>query len=139
MMSKADVLHAFMQEVWNQQHTDKIGEYLAPAYTIHQDAGDPWEGKVLTHENFGERLQLSFVPFPDIHFEITATIEEATCVAISWIMTGTNLGPIAGFPPTGKPIRTTGMTFYHFEGDLISGHTQVFDRQLVMRQLGFGG
>jgi steroid delta-isomerase-like uncharacterized protein len=126
-----------MEEVWNQQLSEKIKTYLTSDYTIHQDAGDPWEGKTLSQDDFKDRLQLSFVPFPDIHFKITTTIEEETCVAISWVMTGTNLGPISGFPPTGKSIRTTGMTFYHFEGSLISGHTQVFDRKLVMRQLGF--
>lgn len=136
-MNKTEILHGFIEDVWNQQLLEKVAVYLASAYTIYQDAGDPWEGKILSQDEFKDRLQLSFLPFPDIHFEITTTIEEETCVAASWIMTGTNLGVIAGLPPTGKSIRTTGMTFYHFEEGLICGHTQVFDRRLVMRQLGF--
>jgi predicted ester cyclase len=52
-------------------------------------------------------------------------------------MTGTNLGPIGGFPPTGKSIKTNGATIYHFNDGKICGHSQVFDRTTVMKQLGF--
>lgn len=44
---------------------------------------------------------------------------------------------IGGHPPTKKSISTKGMTIYHFKDNLINGHTQVFDRITVMKQLGF--
>ena len=43
-------------------------------------------------------------------------------------MTGINLGSIAGYPPTNKPIKTTGVTIYHFDNGKVCGHHQVFDR-----------
>ena len=126
-----------MQEIWNEKKKDRVGIYLAEKYEIHLDTADPWEGKTLSHAEFKERLNYSFASFPDIHFEIISTIPEENHVAIAWIMTGTNLGEIGGFSPTGKPIRTNGMTIYHFKDGLINGHTQVFDRVTVMKQLGF--
>ena len=36
-----------------------------------------------------------------------------------------------------KSINTKGLTIYHFKDNLINGHTQVFDRITVMKQLGF--
>lgn len=136
-MSKETLLRNFMEEVWNGQGFDRVGHFVHPEYTIHLDTADPWEGQTLDHAEFQKRLRFSFDSFPDMHFEITSAIEDEGHVAITWILTGTNTGKIGDFPPTGKSIRTNGMTIYHFREGLISGHTQVFDRQTVMRQLGF--
>lgn len=136
-MNKEAFLREFMDKVWNKQGFDQVTQYVHPAYTVHLDTTDPWEGKTLDHEEFKTRLQFSFGSFPDMHFEITSAIEEQNHVAITWIMTGTNTGNIGEFPPTGRTIKTNGMTIYHFNEGLISGHTQVFDRVTVMKQLGF--
>lgn len=136
-MNKESFLRDFMDEVWNQQRFDKVEQYIHKEYTIHLDTSDPWEGKTLTHFEFKERLRFSFNSFPDMKFEITAAIPEENHVAITWILTGTNLGMIGEFPPTKKAIHTKGITIYHFKDNLINGHTQVFDRTTVMKQLGF--
>lgn len=137
-MNKDLFLREFMDEIWNRKHLEKVGQYIHEAYTIYLDPGDPWEGKTLSRSEFLKRMETgSFQPFPDMNFEITATIEEEYHVAATWILTGTNLGSIGDFPPTNKAIETRGMTIYHFTDNLISGHTQIFDRKTVMKQLGF--
>lgn len=137
-MNKTAFLREFMSEVWNKKKFEKIVEYVHPAYTIHLDPGDPWEGRTLSHAEFRERMQSgSFDPFPDMHFAITTAIESEAHVAVTWILTGTNLGKIGPYPATQKAIKTTGMTIYHFKDNLISGHTQILDRKTVMQQLGF--
>jgi predicted ester cyclase len=72
-----------------------------------------------------------------MNFEITSAIEEENHVAISWVLTGTNFGKIGDFPPTKNKIKTNGMTIYFFTDNLLTGHSQVFDRMTVMKQLGF--
>lgn len=127
-----------MDEVWNNKNFEKIGQYVHTEYTIYLDPGDSWEGKTLSHSEFKNRMVLgSFEPFPDMTFEITSAIEEDNYVAVTWILTGTNLGHIGPYPPTNKAIRSEGMTIYHFKDNLISGHTQIFDRKTVMKQLGY--
>jgi len=136
-MNKVAFLQEFMDEIWNKQGFDQVEKYVHPEYTIHLDTADPWEGKTLSHDEFKVRLKYSFDSFPDMNFEITSAISEENHVAITWILTGTNLGKIAQFPPTQKAIKTNGMTIYHFKDNLINGHTQVFDRVTIMKQLGF--
>ena len=136
-MTKEEILRTFMSKIWNEQRKDLVKQFVAPQYHIHLDTGDHWEGQTLDHTEFKKRLDFSFQSFPDIHFEITTAIEEESHVAITWILTGTNLGKIGDFPPTKKRIETPGMTIYHFDGELISGHSQVFDRITVAKQLGF--
>lgn len=136
-MNKETFLKEFMEEIWNNKQFDKVDQYVHPEYTIHLDTTDPWEGKTLSHFEFKERLNFSFNSFPDMNFEITSSISEENHVAITWILSGTNLGMIGEYPATKKSIKTTGITIYHFKDNLICGHTQIFDRITVMKQLGF--
>ena len=136
-MTNEMILKAFMQKVWNEKDFASIEAFVDPAYTIYVDTGDPWEGKTLNHAAFEKRLHYSFDSFPDIHFNILTAIADGDYVAITWIMTGTNLGAIGNLPPTNKAINTSGMTIYHFNNGRVNGHTQVFDRSTVMKQLGF--
>jgi len=136
-MDNESILRDFIQSVWNEKDFDRIGEFVHPEYTIHLDTGDPWEGKTLGHEEFAVRLNYSFHSFPDIHFAIQAAVADGDYVAITWIMTGTNRGSIGDIPATNKSIRTSGCTIYYFRDGKVSGHSQVFDRTTVMKQLGF--
>lgn len=136
-MTKEEILRDFMAKVWNQQKKELVKDFVAEKYEIHLDTGDNWEGQILNHQEFKKRLDFSFNSFPDINFEITSAIEEENHVAITWILTGTNLGKIGNLPPTKKKISTNGITIYYFKGNLISGHSQVFDRNTVIKQLGF--
>jgi steroid delta-isomerase-like uncharacterized protein len=131
------ILHEFMKRVWNQQEYDAVPTFVGEQYTIRLDTGDPWEGKTLTNDEYVKRLHYSFDSFPDMHFAIQQTIADGDNVVITWILTGTNLGTIGAIPATGKKINTNGMTIYHFKNGKVIGHTQVFDRMTVMRQLGF--
>ncbi len=126
-----------MEQVWNNRDFESIPTFVYPEYTVHLDNEDPWEGKTLNHTEFRERLKYSFNSFPDIHFDIQAAVSDGDHVAIMWIMTGTNLGNIAELPPTGMSIKTNGITIYRFKEGKVCGHSQVFDRATVIRQLGF--
>ncbi|MEO8148252.1 MAG: ester cyclase [Bacteroidia bacterium] len=136
-MSNEKTVREFLQKVWNEKDFDYIPNYVAPEYTIYMDTADLWEGKTLNHSEFKTRLNYSFSSFPDINFEIVSAITDGNYVAITWIMTGTNSGNIAAFSPTNKTINTNGLTIYHFNDGKICGHTQVFDRTSIMKQLGF--
>ena len=136
-MNNENILRDFMQKIWNEKDLNIVDKFVHTSYTIHTDTGDPWEGKTLDLEEFKVRLHYSFDSFPDINFDIESAISDGNYVAITWIMTGTNLGKIGGFPPTGKSIKTKGVTIYHFEKGKVCGHSQVFDRTTVMKQLGF--
>lgn len=126
-----------MQKVWNEKDFDSIPQFVASDYTVYQDTADPWEGKTLNHSEFKTRLNYSFNSFPDINFDIKTAISDGDFVAIMWVMTGINRGKIGGFPPTYKKIEADGVTIYHFKDGKVCGHTQVYDRTTIMKQLGF--
>ena len=136
-MKKEILIREFIQKVWNEKDFDRIIDYVAPDYTIYIDPSDPWEGRTLNFEEYAMRLDYTFDSFPDIHFEIKTIVADGDDVAITWIMTGTNSGKIGDFLPTRKSINTTGRTIYRIKNGKVSGHSQVFDRTKVMKQLEF--
>ncbi|MEN9509998.1 MAG: hypothetical protein RLZZ621_2561 [Gemmatimonadota bacterium] len=136
MTENTRTLRDFMESVWNRGDAAAVDRFLADAYTIHSDPGDPWEGATLSRDQFKERLLTSRAPFPDLRFEIAETIADGDCVAISWRMLGTHTQPMGPIPATGRGIAVQGMTMYYFLNGLITGHRQVVDRMAVVQQLG---
>jgi steroid delta-isomerase-like uncharacterized protein len=132
-------LGAFIERVWNKGDAGAIAEFLAPAYSIRHDPGDPWEGRTLDIEGFANRLALSRAPFPDQRFEILGMFEDEGSIAMTWNWSATHLGEMAGFAPTGRTITMSGATVYTFDNDnRLTGHWQVADRLSVFRQLQAG-
>ena len=135
MHNNVTILQDFFDRVWNTGDVANVPEFIAPAYTIHSDPGDPWDGQTLTHTQFCERLQTSRAPFPDLAFTLHEVIDGADCVVVSWTMRGTHSAPLGGIPTTGRPIAVDGMTIYYFAGGKLTGHRQVVDRLAVLQQL----
>ena len=125
----------FIQDVWNNGELDKISIYLAPRYTIHHDPGDPWNQQVLDVDGFRERVRISRSTAPDQFFDIQTIVSDDNKVAVTWLWTGTHLGAIAEFEPTGKTLNMSGATTYFFEGGKLSGHWQISDRLAIYQQL----
>lgn len=124
------------ERVWNAGDVAAVDELLAPRYVIHSDPGDPWDGRTLDIAGFKDRLTASRAPFPDLRFEIADVLVDGDRVAVSWLMRGTNTGPLEGRPPTGRAIEARGITIYYLENGRIAGHTQAMDRMAVVQQLG---
>jgi len=136
-MTNESLLKSFIEDVWNRKNFDAVEKYVDNEYSVSVDTDDPWEGMVLNNQEYIKRLHYSFDSFPDMHFDIQSSVEDGDYVAITWILTGTNLGKIGELPPTGKKIRANGVTVYQFSNGKVCGHTQVFDRITVAKQLGF--
>lgn len=130
-----EILKNFIKQVWNEGNLDAIAEFIAPTYTVFHDPGDPWEGKTLDLEGFKERVSVSRAPVPDQKFQIQEIYEQNNTVCITWMWSGTHQGALAGFPASGKELKMSGVTVYHFEGDKIKGHWQVADRLSIYQQL----
>jgi steroid delta-isomerase-like uncharacterized protein len=132
---RKDILANFIRDVWNDGDVAAVTRYLAPAYTIRHDPGDPWHGKTLDIEGFKQRLAASRMPFPDQHFDIQGLFEDENAVVMTWFWTATHAGDYPGFSATGKAISMSGATVYYFDGDRLCGHWQIADRLGVFQQL----
>ncbi len=128
-----------MDRVWSAGDADAVDDYLASAYTIYSDPGDPWEGQTLDRTAFKQRLIASREPFPDLRFDLEEFVADGNLVALGWTMRGTNSGSVGGRAPSGRQIAVRGLTIYYFADGKITGHRQVVDRLAVVQQLGLAG
>lgn len=130
------LLADFLDSVWNRGEASAARRYLAARYTIWHDPGDPWEGQTLDPAGFCDRLAQSRAPFPDQRFEVRHMAVAGDQVMITWHWRATHQGEVAGFPPTGREIRTSGATVYGFDAEnRLTGHWQVTDRLGIFQQL----
>lgn len=125
----------FIDDVWNNGKLENLGSYLDHSYTIHHDPGDPWDQQTLTLDGFRERVSVSRSSAPDQSFDIQTMVADESRVAITWLWSGTHLGEIGDFHPTGKTLRMSGATIYFFDEGKITGHWQISDRLTIYQQL----
>jgi len=126
----------FIREIWDEGLAHKADQYVAAAYTIHHDPGDPWDGMTLDLEGFKDRVRTSRAAFPDQRFAIQRLFVDGAEIAMTWLWSATHTGDLPGFPATGKTIHMSGATVYHFdENDKLTGHWQITDRLGVYQQL----
>lgn len=128
-----------MEEVWNHGDFGRLDTFVAAAYEIRNDPGDPWEGQVIDRDTFKQRVLYSRNAFPDLRFDIQEMVEEAQTVVVSWTMSGTHLGDLPDLPATGKSFSVTGITVYYFEAGKVCGHWQAYDRLGFLAQVGYLG
>jgi predicted ester cyclase len=75
--------------------------------------------------------------FPDLRFElVSVALTAEDSVAAQWVMRGTNTGPFAGLPPTGRQIALAGADFIRCSSDGIVAVEGYFDGGALPRQLG---
>jgi steroid delta-isomerase-like uncharacterized protein len=125
-------LHDF---VWSAGDLSAVDQLVAPAYIIHSDPGDPWEGQTLDREAYRERVMYSRTGFPDLRFLVQDLIAGEDRVAVPWSAEGTHRGDLAGLPASGKRLRFAGQTIYEVVGKQVAGYWQVVDRLGFMQQL----
>ena len=72
----------------------------------------------------------------DLVMTIDAMIAEGDQVAVRYHATGTNDGPFAGLPPTGRRITAYGMSVYRFSGGRIAEEWTTYNALDMLAQLG---
>jgi steroid delta-isomerase-like uncharacterized protein len=131
------ILSQFMGQIWNQGNYDQIADLVALQYEIKNDPVDPWNGQIIDHETFKERVAYSRNAFPDLNFAIQEMVSEDDRVAASWTMSGTHEGDLPQLPATSRKFSITGITIYYFEDGKVSGHWQAFDQLGFLSQIRF--
>lgn len=74
--------------------------------------------------------------FPDSRISIESCISEGDTVVCRWTLTGTHQGEFQGIPPTGRPVKFTGIEFNKVTDGRLVEHRAMFDNLALLRQIG---
>lgn len=122
----------WFEEVWNKRRLSAVPEMAhadAVAYGLAPD------GKAVNLSSFQPFHKRFIDTFPDFHITVDDVIQEGDKTAVRLTATGTHTGNAMGVPPTGKPIRMTGIIMIRWkDGKIIEGWNE-FDAWGMMQQL----
>jgi steroid delta-isomerase-like uncharacterized protein len=128
---QASTIHRFYEQCLNQNRPELIPELFAPNVILHSSTGDTTGLSAIRQTVDRVRAM-----FPDHHFVVEDVVTNGDKAAARWSMTATNTAPIAGIPPTGRPITQNAIVFYRFENGKIAEFWLQMDQLGVLRQIG---
>ena len=126
-----DVVRRY-QEAYNRSDLEALDALVDPHLVTHSlMPGLPpgLEGGKRAH-------QMTVASFPDLHYHIDELVAEGETVVERFTITGTQQGDFMGLPPTGRPTRFAGVSFFRLKAGKIVEHWGLQDGLTLMVQLG---
>jgi steroid delta-isomerase-like uncharacterized protein len=91
-----------MEEVWSKGNLSLIPELFTADFVAHSQRGPGIKGQ----DGFRQMVENTRKGFPDYQCTIDSLVAEGDKVVCLYTATGTNSGPYAGAPATGKKLST---------------------------------
>jgi predicted ester cyclase len=107
---------------------------LHPAFRRHSAAAGG--AGVETAAELLQYLEDEHQTYPDAHEELLDIFSSGSKVAARHLFTGTQLGALGPYPPTGKRVRSVYIALYRVESGLIAESWAEWDPAADLRQLG---
>ena len=126
------VVRSLFEDHWNRKNGALVRELYAPTVSL-----DTPDGVLTGLEGASQLLQAYSTAFPDFHLAIEDLIAEGDKVVVRWTFTGTNRGPLADIPATGKNVNVpNGIAICRLtEGKISEGHF-AWNKYALLQQLG---
>jgi predicted SnoaL-like aldol condensation-catalyzing enzyme len=134
MASRAErkrTMERVIDDIIGKGHLDAVDELYTPDFLWHAPSIElKGRGQLKgLFDNFRKA-------FPGRTYSYELMLFTGDYVIGRWVLEGKQDGPIMGVKPTGKKIRTTGITIHRFEGNQIAEEWEEFDGLGMLRQLG---
>jgi predicted ester cyclase/catechol 2,3-dioxygenase-like lactoylglutathione lyase family enzyme len=129
----AAIVRAFVDAI-NRQDWDGLSEVVAPTFVRHSAAAR--EPAVRSRTDLVRFLQQEFAAFPDGRETVEELVVEGDRVAARHTFTGTQLGPLGPYPPSGRSVRAPYLAIYRIEGPWIVEAWAEWDTLSGLAQLG---
>jgi steroid delta-isomerase-like uncharacterized protein len=129
------ILEHWFEEVWNKRNADAIDQFWVGDRPVHGLAGTHGgqvDSKVAFrtfHRNFSSA-------FPDLHVRVEQTVSEGDMTVARVLVTGTHAGEGLRVPPTGKPVRISGMCMVRVKDNHVVESWNNFDFLSMYEQIG---
>lgn len=127
------IARRLVHEFWNNGHSELAEELVTPDFE-RTELFTP--GMLHGPDGLIQAATIWRVAFPDAHLTIDDILAENDKVALQWTFAGTHEGELKGTPPTGRPVKVTGISICHFVDGKISKETVSADMLTLMKQLG---
>lgn len=130
-MDVVAAVRAVFEEGWNQERFETIEPLFAETFRLHIGATD----RMTTVDELREIVRRWHVGFPDLRFEIHATVASDDRAAVHATLRGTHEGPWGDLDATGRTIAVEHMFFFRVEDERLVEVWELLDTDTFRSQL----
>ena len=130
-MDPATIVSSIFDDAWNRQVFDAVAEPLRE-FEFHIRG----TSRTMDIDELTAIIADWHDAFPDLRFDVHATVIDDGRAAVHATLRGTHRGPWQGRPPTGRSIDVEHMFFFRFDGDRIVEVWELLDSAQLHDQLG---
>jgi steroid delta-isomerase-like uncharacterized protein len=127
------IVQRWVEGGWNHGNLALVDELYAADYMLHDPSTPDFPGGQAAFKQFVTTLQTAF---PNLQVTVEDMLAEGNKVAWRWTIIGTHTGDLMGIPPTGKPIKITGIVVSHFVNGKWAEDYVNWDTLGMMQQIG---
>jgi len=128
------LMQRWFQEIWNEGKTQTVFDLFASHGVARGQGGSGSE--LHGPEQFMLFVNIIRGAFPDIHVTLEDIFAVDDKVVIRWSATMTHTGDGVGVPPTGKKVRSTGISIARLQdGKIVEGWDN-WDQLGMLQQIG---
>jgi predicted ester cyclase len=127
------VIRRMFDELFHQRNLATVDDFIAPDIIYHSFPPTFPAGP----DGFRFVYKLLCCTFPDHHIAINDIIAEGDKVVIRATFSGTQTGPLMGFPPTGKHCTQSQITIFRLSNGKVIEYWFNADDLGMIRQRGF--
>lgn len=134
-LSPRDVVQRFFQLVRSGKQPDAAHDYMAEQVLAHQMTAENETTVHRTPANYADHVREMLDAYGTFQLEVQELLAQEDRVYVRWKQTGTHIGEVDGFPPTGKPIVEIASAVYRVEDAKIVEYWIQIDREGIRAQL----
>lgn len=128
------LMRRWFQEVWNEGRTETVHELFHPDGVARGQRAS--EAEIRGPEEFVKFVREIRGAFPDIKVQVDDVFGAGDKVVLRWSGTMTHTGDSLGLPPTGRTVRSRGISIARFaDGKVVEGW-DCWDQLGMLEQIG---
>jgi steroid delta-isomerase-like uncharacterized protein len=128
------MMRRWFQEVWNEGRVQTVYDLMAPSAIATGQRGA--EAEIHGPEEFAKFVHEIRGGFPDIKIELEDIFGAGDKVVMRWSAVMTHTGDALGLPPSGRTVRSRGISIARIEdGKIVEGWDN-WDQLGMLQQIG---
>ncbi len=131
-MEPRDLIGLQIRDLWGRGRTDLVRTLYVDDVTDHM----PIPGQPRGLDALAGVVETFRAAIPDMAIEVHAILQQGDMAADIWTLTGTHLGPLGPLPPSGRPLRFSGIDMVRARDGRIADIWHVEDLNRMTAQMG---
>jgi predicted ester cyclase len=121
------IVHRLYDEYFNEGRTEIVQEIISANYISHNRPGERGLGV------FEQTSETLIAALEEIHFDVQDLFAEGDRIAVRYLLTGRQIGPLFGTPPTNERIEQHTLTILRIQDGKIAESWVALEARSIRR------